>query len=141
MKYLLDTCVVSELSKRAPDERVVAWFGDVPERNLFVSAVTIGELYKGIEKLSASDAKRQQLEVWCLAVKSVFGDRVLAFDAQTAEDWGRIVGRASASGRTKPSIDMQIAATARHHGMTLVTRNVKDMDGVGVEVVNPFDAT
>ncbi len=138
MKYLLDTCVISELAKKTPNAEVINWFGGVPEKDMYVSAVTIGEIYKGVENLSLSDEKRSRLEIWCSAVRRVFAGRILPFDDAVAEKWGRIVGHANSLGNAKPPIDMQIAATAALHGFMLVTRNTKDMQGVGVQILNPF---
>ena len=138
VKYLLDTCVISELARKVPDPRVVSWFGERRDEEMFVSAVTVGELRKGVEKLSLSDEKRAHLLAWCMSVEASFAGRIISFDKGVAVSWGGIVGRMAARGRTKPPIDMQIAATALLHDCVLVTRNVKDMEGVGVQLLNPF---
>ena len=138
MKYLLDTCVVSELSKKHPSESVLRWFESVEEDDLLVSSVTIGELRKGIEMLADDDARRLVLEAWYNSVVSSFGHRIIQYDKDIAVEWGRIVGRAMREGNARSPLDMQIAATAFKFGMTLVTRNIRDMQGVGVRLLNPF---
>ena len=138
MKYLLDTCVVSELSKKRPSESVLRWFESVEEDELLVSSVTIGELRKGIEMLADEDARRLSLEAWYNSVVSSFGHRIIQYDQEIAVEWGRIVGRAMREGNPRSPLDMQIAATAFKFGMTLVTRNIRDMQGVGVQLLDPF---
>ena len=138
MKYLIDTCVVSELSKKRPSESVLRWFESVEEDELLVSSVTIGELRKGIEMLADEDARRLSLEAWYNSVVSSFGHRIIQYDQEIAVEWGRIVGRAMREGNPRSPLDMQIAATAFKFGMTLVTRNIRDMQGVGVQLLDPF---
>ena len=139
MKYLLDTCVVSELAKKRPSESVLRWIESVEEDDLFVSSVTIGELRKGIEMLADEDARRLNLEAWYNSVVSSFGHRIFQYDKDIAVEWVRIVGRTMREGNARSPLDMQIAATAFKFGMTLVTRNIRDMQGVGVQLLNPFE--
>ena len=138
MKYLLDTCVVSEPTKRIPNERVMQWLGSVPIADTWLSSVTIGEVQKGVYILDESNPVRRRLEDWLVKVQEEYAGRILAFDETTALVWGRLVGMSSRKGQPKPFADSQIAATALRHGMTLVTRNVRDMADFGVEIFNPF---
>jgi len=139
MKYLLDTCVISELAKKRPHEAVLRWMDVVEDADLFISSVTVGEIRKGIERLPVNDARRFRLEAWCNSVVQSFENRVISFDREVASEWGRIVGSSMREGRSRSLIDMQIAATAFRFGMVLVTRNTRDMEGEGVEVLNPFE--
>lgn len=139
MKYLLDTCVVSESTKRRPNERAMEWLSSIPITDTWLSSVTIGEIQKGVHSLDESDPMRQRLEDWLALVREAYASRILAFDEETALLWGRFAGLASREGRPKPFADSQIAATALRHGMVLATRNVRDMENLGVKIINPFE--
>jgi len=106
---------------------------------VYVSALTIAELRRGIEKFEDNDPRRLKLEEWYLSVDSLLVGRVVDFDKNMAVEWGRIMGASARVGKPKPEVDMLIAATAKKRGMTLVTRNVKDMEGVDVPLFNPFE--
>ncbi len=135
MSYLIDTNVISELRRKQPDANVVAWFERRTPQSLFLSVLTLGEIRKGIERLI--DAKRRQILVDWLQVElpTFFLGRVLSVDAPVADRWGRLQGEAS---RPLPAIDGLLAATALQHDLTLVTRNVKDFQDLGVNIVNPW---
>ena len=138
MRYLIDTCVISELASRVPSESVRRWFARVPDENMYLSVVTIGELRKGIDRLSAADARRPKLERWFALVRQVFAGRIVEFDERTALAWGSLVGEAMRTGKSRPAIDAQLAATALINGMVLVTRNEKDFAHTDVQILNPF---
>jgi len=138
MKYLLDTCVVSELVAKQPNPRVLEWIDSVDQDGVYLSVITIGELTKGIEKLPNSKRK-QELSDWMeneLLVR--FQDKVIALGVDILVHWGTMVARLEAKGRTLPAMDSLIAASALEKGLTLVTRNEADFDGTGVEIVNPW---
>ena len=139
MSYLLDTCVVSELSKKRPDKSVLAWLSSVAEVDLYVSSLTIAEIRSGIERFDEMDSRRARLENWYENIVASLSHRIISFDHRMAVEWGRIVGASFRTGRVKPDMDMLIAATAKSRNMTLVTRNTKDMEGVGVDLLNPFE--
>jgi hypothetical protein len=135
VSYLVDTNVVAELVRREPDPRVVAWFREVPDAALHLSVLTLGELRKGVESL-AETRRREQLRVWLENdLAEWFGERLLPISAAVADRWGRLLAQAA---RPMPAIDSLIAATAIHHGLRMVTRNEKDFDFPGLEVVNPW---
>ena len=138
MRYLIDTCAISELSARKPSEDVRRWFASVPDEDLYLSVVTIGELRKGIDRLPEDDPLRQRLERWFSSVRLVFSGRILEFDEGMAIAWGKLVGESIRVGKTRPAIGAQLAATALVNGMVLVTRNEKDFEHTGVQVLNPF---
>ncbi|MGK5532579.1 type II toxin-antitoxin system VapC family toxin [Streptomyces sp. URMC 129] len=132
--YLLDTNVVSELRKRHPDPHVAAWIHGVPDRSVYLSALIIGEIRKGIENIRHRDgARARRLDAWLDDLGQRYADRVLPVTADIADAWGRL-----SAPHPVPAIDGLLAATALVHDLTLVTRNVKDVRGTGVRVRNPF---
>lgn len=137
--YLLDTNVISELMKRRPDRRVVAWAGGTPEELLHLSVITIGEVRKGIDLLDPGDPRRAALQSWLgRDVRSRFGDRILVFDDAVAERWGQIEALARRQRVTIPTVDAQLAATALHHNLTFATRNASHVAPTGVAVIDPW---
>ena len=138
MKYLIDTCVISETQKPSPDRNVLAWFASVCESDLCFSAVVFGEIERGIELLP-NGSRKARLVKWLASCHVRYGAQILPFDASVAREWGRLTAKLQKKGLTKPVVDSQIAATALHHDMTLVTRNVKDMESTGVRLLNPFE--
>lgn len=135
MTYLLDTNVLSETRKRKPTSSVTDWITATPSDWLHVSVLTLGEIEQGIARVRAKGDWQQAsaLEGWLRELETGFADRVLPVTLPIASAWGR-----NQHGRPVPVIDALIAATARVHGMTVVTRNVKDFELAGVEAVNPF---
>ena len=132
--YLLDTNVVSELRRPRPHGAVLDWIADVPAEQLFVSAVTIGEIQAGIEITREQDeVKAEELEAWLDKVLVSYG--VLPMDAPAFREWARLMHRKSDT----MSEDAMIAATSIVHRLTVVTRNVSDFDQLGVELQNPFE--
>ena len=131
--YLLDTNVVSELRRPRPHGAVLDWIADVPAEQLFVSAVTVGEIQAGIEITREQDeAKAEELGTWLDKVLASYG--ILSMDALAFREWARLMhGRSGAM-----TEDAMIAATAIVHRLTVVTRNVADFDDLGVDYVNPF---
>ena len=139
MRYLLDTCVISELVARQPDSGVVKWVDSIDEAKLFLSSITIGEIKKGIEKLVATDRQRV-LSEWLkdeLLVR--FKDKVLPIDIAVVLVWGKLVADLEKQGKPMPAIDSLLAATALQGGLTLVTRNEDDFAHCGAAVINPWE--
>ena len=138
MNYLLDTCVISELIKKQPNPKVAKWISDVEETSLFISVLTIGELHKGIEKLPESK-KKNKLHKWVTYdLKKRFENKIIDFDLQTATIWGKIQAKSELLDQTLPAIDALIAATGIAHDLIVVTRNTKDMETSGVDLLNPW---
>jgi toxin FitB len=139
VKYLLDTCLISELVKKEPNSAVVNWLDEQDEQTLFLSVLNLGELQKGISTLS-DGARKDVLQSWVvLDLVERFTGRVLDVDLETALCWGRIQGEAEQEGLKLPVMDSLIAATAAAHGLIVVTRNVRDMERCGVRVCNPWE--
>ena len=135
MTYLLDTNVLSETRKRQPAAGVAAWIAATPPDRLHVSVLTLGEIEQGIAKVRGRGDRDQAsaLERWLRDVETGFEDRVLRITRPVAAAWGR-----QQCVQPLPVIDALIAATARVHGLTVVTRNVSDFELAEVQVLNPF---
>ena len=138
MSYLIDTNVISELTRPKPDAAVLDWFANTPDDALFLSALTLGEIRKGVEKLTRSEdsQRREKMRLWLEHdLRDWFGPRILPIGPEVADHWGRLLAQA---GRPVPAIDSLLAATALHHDLRLVTRNTRDFDYAGFEVINPW---
>lgn len=135
MTYLIDTNVVSEVRKGercAPN--VAAWYASIDDADIFLSVLVLGEIRKGIERVKIDDPKRAKaLEKWMATLATSYSDRILPIDLVVAEEWGRMSVK-----RPVPTIDSLLAATAKVHGLMLVTRNIADVADLGVAVLNPF---
>lgn len=137
MTFLIDTNIISEVRKGDRcDPAVAAWWSGVAEEDLWLSPLVLGEIRKGVELARRRDPqKAEALEAWLAEVMSGFRNRVLPVDTAVAEEWGKIIAI-----RPVPVVDALLAATARASGLTLVTRNIDDVLGLDVEVLNPFAA-
>lgn len=134
MTYLLDTNVISEIRKRSPDPRVLAWFDSLAPAEIFISALTIGEIRQVIERLRRKDpGQAEPLERWLQGLRLSYADHIVAVDAAVAEQWGRM----NVPGPL-PAIDGLLAATAKAHGLILVTRNTADLAHSGAALFNPW---
>jgi predicted nucleic acid-binding protein len=139
--YLVDTNIPSELTRDRPDARVAAFLANAGQKSVFLSVLTIGEICKGIAELPASQ-KRTGLQNWLdIEVRSWFAGRIVPVTEAIAERWGNLAAAAKQKGMTLAVVDGLIAATALHHELTVVTRNVKDFAGLGADVFNPWDDT
>ncbi len=133
--FLVDTNVVSETRRRQPHPAVLAWLRSTRSRELSVSALTIGEIQRGVENLRDRDpARANSIESW-LAEAVLEGFEVLPFDGAAAREWARLMQGQSAD----LTIDAMIASTALVHGLTVVTRNERDFDQLNVPTLNPFE--
>ncbi|XTI73142.1 type II toxin-antitoxin system VapC family toxin [Acidithiobacillus sp. AC3] len=137
MRYLLDTCVLSEMIKSAPDAKVIQWFQARKPHELLISSMTWGELQRGVVRLPQSK-RRSELTVWLQQLEAGFEDRILSFDQQTSEVWAQMVVLAEAQGKSMAAFDSIIAASARACDCILVTRNVHDFAHANIDVFNPW---
>ncbi len=138
MTFLLDTCVISELVARQPNPHVVQWVDSMDEDKLFLSAITIGEIKRGIERL-ADSSRKSALAEWLeddLLIR--FRDKILPIDTPVMLVWGQLTADFEKQGRRMPAIDSLIAATCLQGGLDLVTRNEIDFSHSGVAVFNPW---
>jgi toxin FitB len=139
MKYLLDTCVISELAKPKPNGDVLRWLRGRDEEALFLSVLTIGEIQKGIAKL-ADGRRRDTIQQWLdVDLRNRFSDRLLPIDEETAMTWGLLQGEAERRGSPIPTIDGLLAATAIANNLVLVTRNDHDIRQTGARTLNPWN--
>jgi predicted nucleic acid-binding protein len=138
MRYLLDTCVISELVKKRPSSKVTQWLEQQEELSLFLSAISFGELHKGIGRLQAG-RKQRELHEWVEGhLGRRFTGRILDIDREVAVRWGEISAAAEGAGRTVPVLDGLLAATALISGLTFVTRNTDHVQATGVPLFNPW---
>ena len=137
MNILLDTCVISELVKPAPDAHVLAWTKVTPESDCFLSCITVGEVMGGVSRLPAGK-RRARLEAWFEGLLVRYESRILPVDAAVGRQWGRLAGELARRGAPTAMADGLIAATAIRHGLRLATRNVADFKPFGVELVDPW---
>jgi toxin FitB len=141
VKYLLDTCVLSELIKNQPNAHVLDWFKARKPLEIHTSAVTWGELQRGVNRLSESKRKKE-LTLWLQELEVGLEGRILAFDRASSKIWAEITVKAEARGRPIAALDSLIAATTLAHQCTLVTRNVRDFVSLdNLEILNPWGAS
>jgi predicted nucleic acid-binding protein len=133
--FLLDTNVISEARKRAPNPNVRAWLASVPEADLYLSVLVVGEIRQGVERLRRRDpAQAEPYEAWLSALLGGFADRLVPVTADVCEEWGRLN-----IPDPLPVVDGLMAATAKVRGWTFVTRNVADVARTGVRLLDPSD--
>jgi len=138
--YLLDTNCISELVRLKPEPRVMAWMQAAEETLLYLSVLTLGEIRKGLAGLPQGK-RRTHLETWLeIELGARFAGRILPIDVPVADGWGLLAATAKREGKTLSTIDGLLAATALHHNLTVVSRNVSDFADTRVQVLNPWKA-
>jgi predicted nucleic acid-binding protein len=138
LRVLLDTCVLSELRRPRCHAGVKRAVEAVDSERLFVSVISIGEIAKGIALLRETQNKRA-LEAWLQTLQSRYADRLLPIDLETSHIWGELTAAAQKTGRIVPASDGLIAASARRHGLHVMTRNTADFEPTGVLLMNPWE--
>ncbi len=140
MKYLLDTCVISEYVKKQPNYQVIEWVDRQNEPNLFISIITIAEIKKGIIRIENSQPQRyQKLTKWLNTIEQRFRGRILPLSNKILYIWAKICGDAEAQGKKIPIMDSLIMATAYDYNLTIVTRNINDFKYSDTKVFSPWD--
>ncbi len=140
MKYLLDTCVLSEYVKNKPNQKVIDWLDNQEESSLFISIITIAEIKKGIIKIEKSQPNRyEKLLVWLQQIEQRFTNRILPLNNNIFDNWAKICGQAEAEGQKLPIMDSLIAATANENHLIIVTRNISDFAFSSVNIFSPWD--
>lgn len=135
---MLDTCVLSEFTRRKPDENVIRWLDSIDEDKLFISVITVGEIQRGIERLPESHRKTELL-VWMNNQFIVrFGQRIIPLDTSTMLLWGSLTARLEHAGQPLSVMDGLVAATALQHSLIIATRNITDFQPCGVQFINPW---
>ncbi len=137
MNYLLDTNVISELVKSIPNQNVLKWIDSTDEEKLYLSVITLGEIRKGVTGIH-DPLRQKKISQWLeVELPNYFEDRILNIDIKIADIWGQLQSRNK--GHTLPAIDGLIAATAKTHDLTLVTRNTKDFIHTSIQIINPWE--
>jgi predicted nucleic acid-binding protein len=137
MRVLVDTCVLSEVQRPRPEPTVLARLASISHTDVFISAITFGELVIGIERL-ASGKRRYSLESWLSQIERLHAQRILPVDLEVGRIWGEVTARAAKVGRVVPATDGLIAATAFRHGLHVMTRNTPDFQATGVLLIDPW---
>ena len=139
MSVLLDTNVLSELTRRSPEPRVRQWLNSLNEEETFISVISVAELQRGIALLPHG-RRRDGFEKWLrFELLERYRERIIGVSVKVASAWGMLAAKASAGGRTMPIMDGFIAATAHVQSLTVATRNVRDFAGLGVKFLNPWE--
>lgn len=141
MTYLLDTCVISEFTRRQPNDRVVHWLSEADEATLYLSVLTLGEIQHGIERLEDTPRK-EELRRWLVNDLLIrFEGRILPLETHILLRWGELVGKLEREGKKLPVMDGLLAATALTHDLIFVTRNTADFVHTGIRLFNPWEKT
>lgn len=138
IRYLLDTNIISEVTKPRPSARLLGWLEEQEDDSLFISTLTLGEIHKGILEMPVG-RRQKQLREWfdsAQGPRALFAGRVLSFDESAALCWARLMAEGRLQGRPRSPLDMMIAAIAIHHDCQIVTANEKDF--AGLSILNPF---
>lgn len=138
MRVLIDTCVISELQRKAGNARVRSRVDAMRAQDIFMSVITLGELTKGVKRL-ADGKKKTALAAWVLTLEQEYGPRILPVDADTARIWGEVSAVAQERGKTVGAADGLIAATGIRHGLHVMTRNAGDFRETGAMVINLWE--
>ena len=137
--WLLDTNVISEPVRKAPDAKVTAWLRDLPPERTYISVLTLGELDQGIAALKATDPRRVNFERFRASIEADFAGRILPVEDEVVRLWGALSGRYRLDfGGKAPVIDAMLAATAQHRRLHLATRNIRDVRALSVSAFNPW---
>jgi predicted nucleic acid-binding protein len=137
LKYLLDTCTISEITKPQANRGVIEWLKSTNSEDLYLSVINIGEIKKGINKLPASN-KKQDLLFWLETLLEDYQSRILTVDLSVMENWSLLVAHAEKRGQPIATMDSIIAAIAYTHHLTLVTRNERDFYACNIPMLNPW---
>ena len=138
MRVLLDTCVISEIRKPQPSTHVVAAVKGLVSSDVFISVISFGGLAKGIALLEKSK-KKAELQSWLLALEKNYTRAILPIDLETVRLWGELTAAAQKNGSSIPVSDGLIAATAKQHGLHIMTRNIRDFEPTGAMLINPWE--
>ncbi|MCJ7520535.1 MAG: type II toxin-antitoxin system VapC family toxin [Anaerolineaceae bacterium] len=139
MNYLLDTCLLSEFTRKAPEPNVVRWMDSVEEEQLYLSVISIGEIQQVIDRLPSS-RRKNDLSIWLNnGLINRFGSRTISLDISTMLLWGSLTAKMESSGKPLPVVDALLVASALQYNLVIATRNVADFLPCGVRVINPWE--
>jgi toxin FitB len=139
MNYLLDTCILSEFTRRKPEQKVVRWVDTIDEEKLFLSVITIGEIQHGIVRLPDSHRKTDLFGWLNNELIRRFENRILSLDAATMFLWGTLTAQMESSVKPMALMDSFLAATALQNNLIIATQNVSDFIPCGIQVINPWE--
>lgn len=139
MNYLLDTCVISEFTRRQPNQSVIDWIDSIDEEKLFISVISVGEIQRGIERLPNSHRKTELLVWMNNGLLQRFSARMIVIDAPTMFMWGSLTARLETAGQPMGVMDSLITASALQNNLIVATRNIADFLPSGVQVINPWE--
>lgn len=140
MRYLLDTNILSNVTKAEPSTSLLTWMADQADEDLFITSLTVAEIHRGILE-KPEGKKRAALETWFAGnegPQSLFAGRILPFDEKAALSWGELMAKGKAEGRPRSALDTIVAAIAQTNGCIVVTDNERDFHGI--EIINPLRA-
>ncbi len=138
MSYLLDTNVISEPKRPRPDQKVIDWLDDIDEDETYLSALTIGEMKKGVEKLPGGQ-NRVRVQNYLEKIRNRFAGRILPVTEHTFLVWGKMIAELEKKGIVRPALDSLLEATALEHDLILVTRNIRNFQQSSVTILNPWE--
>jgi len=138
MSYLLDTNVISEPKRKKPDQNVIRWFGSLDDADIYLSALTVGEMKKGAAKLPAG-RNRVLVQNYLEKVRNRFTGHILPITERTFLVWGKMMAEFEQRGIVRPALDSLLEATALEHDFILVTRNVRNFQHSSVTILNPWE--
>jgi len=138
LKFLLDTCVISELVKARPQTSVIEWIDSTKEEQIYLSSLTIGEIFQGIELIPNGKKKDKFLNWVNIDLLNRFQEKIIPITFEVAQKWGEISGVSEKAGKKLPVIDSLIAATGITFSLIVVTRNIKDLERTGAKILNPW---
>ena len=139
MNFLLETCVLSEFTRRSPTDKVVRWIDSHDEESLFLSVITIGEIQHGIACLPDSQRKNDLNQWLNIDLSGRFGKRILTLDAAIMIRWGTLSAKLEEMGKPMSVMDALLVATALEYDLVLVTQNITDFQNSGVRITNPWE--
>lgn len=138
-KYLLDTCILSEMNKKEPNQGLIDWFKVNRLQDMYISILTVGELQKGINKLEHS-IKKNRLQDWLdNYILPQFTNKIIDIDVNVITQWSKLVADKESVGESMPAIDSLIVASAIEYGLSIITRNTKDMQNAVIPIINPYE--
>jgi toxin FitB len=138
VRVLFDTCIVSELRRPDANQAVVRCIDELDPEDIFISAITVGEIVKGVALLPES-RRRREFASWLLGLEQQFEDRILTIDQEVGRIWGELTARAKVQGMQLPVVDGLIAATGIRYGLHVMTRNTRDFAATGALIINPWE--
>jgi len=138
VNYLFDTCVISEVQKKIPNQKVLDWIDGIEDERIYISCITIGEIKRGIVSVDDENKRTRLIRWYEDDLLAKFGDHIVPIDTGVMEVWGSVIGDLDKKDLSMPLMDSLIGAIALHKRLAVVTRNVDDFIQIGARIVNPW---